>query len=456
MGGTHMRRRTFLALTAGLPAALNLLGRPARAQAAPARRFLVFYFPDGVAGPSQDGQPSLWHPRGGLRDFELPAQLAPLDRLREHCVFLDGLSMGPTDAGSHPGGAKKLLTAVDGGHGESIDHVLARTVGADAPHRHVYLGVQANQNGASGDKHISYPSAGHSTPPEDDPVRAFERLFGGGAGPGLPGGDPAAEARAAARRSILDAHLADLNALRGKVGAAERSKLDLHTEALRDLERRLAVMAMEAPPPPAETCDAAPASVGRVDRGALYAPEQFPALLRAQSDLLVQAMACGLTRVGVLQASHHTSELVMSRFAGTEMHDPGYDMRSHQASHYGPRHDPGRREFAAYVQQRRYWVQRFADLVEALRARPEGDGTMLDYTVLLLCTEVCDGNTHQHDDMPFVLAGRGGGALDTGRLLRFPGRRHGGLFASIAQAMGHRIDRFGDAGEAALPGLVGA
>ena len=71
----------------------------------------------------------------------------------------------------------------------------------------------------------------------------------------------------------------------------------------------------------------------------LYAPERFPQILRAQTDLMVQAMACGLTKVGVIQASHHTSELIMSRFANTPMYDPGFDMRSHQASHYGPRHD---------------------------------------------------------------------------------------------------------------------
>jgi len=84
---------------------------------------------------------------------------------------------GPTDVGSHPGGAKKLLTGVDGGNGISIDHHLAQTVGAGDPFRSLYLGAMANQNGASGDKHISYVAAGVTATPDDDPAAAFGRVF---------------------------------------------------------------------------------------------------------------------------------------------------------------------------------------------------------------------------------------------------------------------------------------
>jgi hypothetical protein len=195
----------------------------------------VFYFPDGVPGRSADGEPSRWHPTGGLRDFALPDVLRPLQTWRNECVFLNGLSMGGTDSGSHPGGAKKLLTGVDGGNGESIDHYLARTVGAAFPHRHVYLGVQANQNNASGDKHISYVAPGTTIRPEDHPLRAFERLFSG-ATAGAPGADPAADALRAQRSRVLDHVLEDLNGVRSGLSAAERSRLDLHTESVRELD----------------------------------------------------------------------------------------------------------------------------------------------------------------------------------------------------------------------------
>jgi hypothetical protein len=167
-------------------------------------------------------------------------------------------------------------------------------------------------------------------------------------------------------------------------------------------------------------------------------------------DMMVLAMECGITRVGTLQSSSHTSELIMSRFAGTEMYDPNYDMRSHQASHYGAAHDPNSREYTAFLQQCRWWVQQFAYLIAQLKARPEGDGTMLDNTLLVLCSEVCDGNIHNHDNMPFVVAGQGGGALRTGRLLQYGGDRHGNLYISIAKAMGQDIGWFGDASSGPL------
>ena len=109
-----------------------------------------------------------------------------------------------------------------------------------------------------------------------------------------------------------------------------------------------------------------------LDASTLYAPDRFPQILRAQIDLMVQAMACGMTRVGVIQGSTHTSELIMSRFTGTPMYDPSFDMRSHQASHYGAAHDPAHREYVAYAQQVKWLVGQFAYLCSQLAARPEG------------------------------------------------------------------------------------
>lgn len=412
-----------------------------------ARRFIVFYFPDGVAGIGADGSPSLWDPTGSERGFVLGDQLQPLSAARDQCVFLRGLSMGPTDSGSHPGGAKKLLTGVDGGGGESIDRFLARTAGAGAPFRHVYLGAMATQNNASGDKHISYLSPGTTAPPEDKPWLAFARLFGkspdgtgGGMGGGMGDSDEA---------SVIDAVLADLNDLRGRLGDTEKTKLDLHLSALREVEQRIKGMT----PPPA-SCKNPRIDVAGIDDSNAFDPALFPKILRAQTDLLVQAMACGLTQVGVLQCSMHTSELIMSRFPATEMYDAHFDMRSHQASHYGPSHDPAKREFHDYVLQRRWFVAQVAYLLEQLKARPEEDGTMLDYSLVLVCSEISDGNTHSHDNMPFLLCGRAGGALSTGRLLSYPGRRHSDLLVSIAHAMNQRIPSFGQASSGPLPGLL--
>jgi hypothetical protein len=416
------------------------------ATGAKARRLVVFYFPDGVPGPSGAGEPSAWHARGGETNFTLTDVLFPLAPFRERCVFLNGLSMGPTDSGSHPGGAKKLLTAADGGQGESFDQYMARTAGADAPFRHLYLGAMANAGGASGDKHISYIGPGQTIAPQDNPLAAIGALFpGGGSQPGT--GDASSRRRA----SVLDGVLAEMAALRSRLGAVDKRKLDIHLESLREVERRV-----KSEVTTTADCSRPVIDTSGVDAAQLYDPSRFPAILRAQIDTLVTAFACGLTRVGVVQASNHTSELVMSRFAGSEMHDPGYDMRSHQASHYGNNHDLAKREYRAFVQQRKWFVAQFAHLLAELARRPEGDGSMLDHTIALMCTEVCDGNTHLHDDMPFVLAGGAGGLLRTGRLLSFPGRRHADLFVSLGRAMGEPTTWFGQGSSGGLPGLLTA
>ena len=431
-----------------------------------ARRVIFFYFPDGIAGRSQAGDAGLWEPRMSGGDIMLSEILEPLGDLKRECVFLNGLSMGGTDEGSHPGGAKKLLTARDGGNGESIDQFLARTVGRGAPFRHVYLGAMATHNNASGDKFISYPSAGVTVAPDDDPVRAFRRLFASGTTttpPMMGMTPPATTGDDEAPRLALETALADLNDLRGSLGQSERVKLDVHLESLREVQGQIAAMSTTRPPTTTDAgtmmtsarCDSPTLGFEPPTGNGLFAPENFPAVLRAQTDTMVLAMSCGLTQVGVIQCSQHTSELIMSRFRDTEMYDPGFDMRSHQASHYGARQERTNRLFTDYLKQRRWFVTQFAYLLQQLRARPEGDGTMLDHSVVLLCSEVSDGNTHSHQDMPFVLAGRAGGCVTPGRVLEHRGRRHGDLLASIAKAMGSDVDRWGDASNGTVPGLLG-
>lgn len=130
-------------------------------------------------------------------------------------------------------------------------------------------------------------------------------------------------------------------------------------------------------------------------------------------------------------------------------------MRSHQASHYGAKHDPMKKEFQHFVWQRTWFVEQFAKLLAKLAARPEGNGTMLDHTVLLLCTEVSDGNTHLHHDMPMVVAGGAGGAIPGGRLLQFDNHRHGDLLAGLCHAMGEKVAGYGQQSSGPLPGLLG-
>ena len=167
------------------------------------------------------------------------------------------------------------------------------------------------------------------------------------------------------------------------------------------------------------------------------------------------ALSCGITRVGVVQSSRHTSELIMSRFPSAPFSDPAHDMRSHQASHYGASHDRNKREFVDFVAQRVWFVEQYARLLDQLASYPEGDGSLLDYTLVLLCTEVSDGNTHRHDDMPFVLAGGSRLGLSGGRLLDLPGRRHGDLLASLCHLLGDPVSGYGQASSGPISELWG-
>ena len=435
-------RRSLLQALAGA-AGVSLLssgGRPAlAARAGVAKRVIFFYFPDGVPAVSQAGEASLWHATGSGANFQMGDIHTSLVPFKDKCVFFNGLTMGPTDAGSHPGGAQKLLTAVDHGNGASIDQTLASALGVPL----LYLGVMATEG-------ISYQAAGTApAAPENNPRAAFDRLFPGGTPPSTTPPPTATDADGA---SILDTVVADLNEMSSGWGQAEKTKLDLHMTALRELERKVKTTPgtdAGAPPPP--SCSNP--RLGAYDSNAMNAPANFPAILRAQTDLMVQAMACNLTKVGLLQCSVHTSELNMAAFANTPMHIPNYYLGSHKASHYGTTHNEQDELFRAFHQQVRWWVDQFAYLLQSLASRPEDGGTMLDHSLVFLCTEVCDGNTHNHDNMPFLLAGGGGGAIRTGQLLEAKDAPHAAVYAAIAQAMGKPM-KFGQANASPLAGLL--
>ena len=124
------------------------------------------------------------------------------------------------------------------------------------------------------------------------------------------------------------------------------------------------------------------------------------------------------------------------------MYDPGEDLTSHNASHYGSPADQSNMRYVRFYQQRLWYMEQFAYLLEQLDTRQEGEGSMLDNSIVLLCSEISDGNTHSLDNMPFIMAGGAGGAYQTGRLLEFDRAPHGRMHLQIAQALGANITSF--------------
>ncbi len=417
---TALPRRRFLKLagaTLTMPLWLEQWTREALAQSTtPPSRAIFFFMPDGCI-------PSRWHPTGSESNFAMNDMTAPLEAVREHCVFLQGLDMyegGPT----HEGGVRKVLT---GNAPRSLDTHLAGVLGAESAFSSLYLGVAANHENGSGG--FSFLEGSVAQTPEDNPLNAFNRLFGDGAPAPPPAGG-----------SVLDVPLAEISALQARLGTIEQAKLDQHLEALREVERRLQASSA--------ACDVSGFNASGFavpDGWHGYPPvynrdENFPTVGELQSEVALLALSCGLTNVVSLQWSHPVSPTRMAWTGASQIH--------HDASHFGSPQSATAEEF---VLLQRWYCERFATLVQGLEARG-----LLDSTLVLLFSELGDSNAHDHRNMPFVLAGGDGSRIPKNRLLQFDGEAHSKLLVAIAQALGSPIETFGYTGHGtgALPGLL--
>lgn len=425
-------RRGFLAslLATGTMVQGGLL-RSARA-GAPMRTLFV-YVPDGCI-------PALWHPNGSETSFTLPEMSAPLAAVQEHCVFLKGLDMYSGGA-THEGGIRKVLTGVGP---VSLDVFLGQKLQGDAPFASVQLGVAANFENGSGS--MSFTGTGQEVKPDDNPINAFGRMFGGA----TQSDDAAALMAKKRKKSILDGALADLAAIRADLAGPEKAKLDTNLDSLREVEKRLdGAVPLGCSP---SGWNPSGFSISSTD----YYPktydkeENFGTVGRLQTDLAVLALGCDVTRSVGLMWSHPVSP---TRITGT-----GASLGNHDASHFGSVGSPAAKDF---VRLKRWFAQRFAELIQSLAARPYGGSTLLDHTLVLLCTELGDSNAHDHKSVPFVLAGGGAAGLKTGRFLDFTGKGSGGtneahskLLVSIARLAGVSIDTFGYSGHG-TGGLAG-
>lgn len=429
-------RRSVLGMlaAAGVASPLGLmLGRRAMAASGDVRAMFV-YIPDGCI-------PSLWHPTGGVTGFSLPSMTAPLEAIRDELVFIRGLDMYAGGA-THEGGIAKILT----GNGEvSLDLFLGDAIGADTPHKSIQLGVATNFQNGSGS--WSYIGAGQQVSPQDNPLAAFDSIFGALEEPDDPGPDwPRLRAG-----SVIDSAIDDVKRLKQALGTVEQQKLEVHLESLYEVEARIkgtlsgsctdvmwnaegfAVLESDSYPKTWEK------------------EEFFATVGKLQMDLAVLALSCGMTKVASLMWSHPVSP--------TRLAQLGITAADHDASHYGA--DLGGSLALDFIAYRRFFCEQLVYLVQQMKAMPDGDSNLLANAVVMMGTEINDGNLHDHADMPFVLAGQAGGALETGRSLDFRSSAdgqngaHTKLLVSIADLVGVEVDTFGYAeqGPGGLDGL---
>ncbi len=431
----QLSRRALLAGLGGAALSLPLLEGVPRwllpsAHAAPASkplRFLVMWTPNGTV-------PENWTPSGTESTFQLSPILQPLAPHQSDILVLDGLDAlsaykGPGDA--HQKATGQCLTGTelqegtfagaDGlsagwANGISVDQAIANHVGKETRLRSLELGVYVS--GAAVNSRISYRGPAQPLPPENNPRAAFDRLFGD------PTETPASRAeRVARRKSVLDAVTGRYQRVLPALGSADRQKLEQHLTALRDIEQRLdspAVLGCQAPP--------RPPNIGP-DR-----IEDIPQLGRLQIDMMVSALACDVTRVGTLMWGNSATDKTYPWLDVHEAH--------HELAHRGDSDVDAKDKLTRIY---RWYAEQFAYLIARLKSVPEGNGTMLDNTLVLWISEHSKGNVHDRRGLPYVAAGRAGGAVRTGRWVRYAGDvPHNNLWVSCLNIFGVQATTFGN------------
>jgi hypothetical protein len=390
-GGLSRRRvlRGILhgsAITVGLPPLLSI--RHAFGETCDdgfPQRFVLFYWGNG-------NRPDLWTPVGeGSGDaWSLSEELAPLAPIKHKVSVVSGTAVKVPNIIPHWSGAMGFLTgAAPAGTdaawdvaGPTFDQLLANEIGGDTIYRSLELGVLTGQS-------ISFAGPGAGYPAEQDPYTFFDRIFGSSFRE--PGSDVGPDPRLAWRRSVLDGVMDGIHKLESQVGAEDRARLENHLDGIRDLEQRLA--RLQEDPPELEECtrpDAPEVEYPDIDGRA-----QLAARARAMSDLTAMALACDQTRVLTYNLS---SPLTNALF-------PGVSEGHHTLTHNEGGIQEQVHEITISV------MEELSYLLQALDAVPEGDGTMLDHSLVLGTSDVSEGKTHSLGEFPIVMAGGACGAF---------------------------------------------
>lgn len=419
-----------------LPLFDALRPRHAHAAASP-QRLLCYYTPNGMVM-------SQW--RTAASDaLELSPTLSRLAGFEDRLLVVDGLANAPAERDDGPAGHETgttgFLTAATIDRAEdrvraaiSMDQVYAAHLGNATSRGSLQLGIErgdpfgscANGFACAYSRSISWAGPTSPLPTIVNPRVAFSLLFAGF--------DPAASATASARRqllrtSVLDAVKAEADHVRAGLGATDRAKLDEHLAGVRDLELRV----QRGVP---ACADADPTLARDV---ATLGVQEHVELMHA---IMVLALRCDVTRV-------------ISFMLGNSASNRSFDFIGIPDGHHDLSHHAGDDAKIAKLQQVELWqMELFADLLRRLDAEPEGDGTLLDHTTVLLSSELSSGNLHGHDDLPVLLAGGAQPWFRPGRTLVTGGAALASLHLALLQGLGVAIDSFGDDGEMPLPGLA--
>lgn len=426
------------------------------AVAHPPKRVVFFFTSNGTIHES-------WLPKMVGGKLALSPILAPLEKLKSKLLVVDGLShkviLEKSNRTGHSAGMNTALTGrnnkiVDPSHplqsmatGISLDQYLAGKIGGNTKLSSIECGVQVEPY-TKAFAALSYKGKLQPVLPENSPYRVFDRLFRDVASPGAP--DSAADGESLAdRQRVLEAVSTDLEALRGRLPQSDRIKMEAHIAAIRDIGHSLTTGAGTASGSTCSKPDLGP----KID---VWKNSNVPAVAKTQMDLMAMALACDLTRVGMIQfgnagASHRFTWLGKEFLGDPQLADIDMAKGFHALAHREA--DPGSR--AKLVKINVWYAQQFAYLLEKLASIPEGAGSVLDNTAVVWFNELGAGGNHSHEKTPWVIGGNAGGFLKTGQLVSFPGEPHNRLLLTLCHAMGVATDTFGDPDYCKAGGLTG-
>jgi Protein of unknown function (DUF1552) len=432
----HLPRRTFLR-GAGAMLALPFLDSMtpafgAKAAAAPATRLGFVYVPNGIISSS-------WLPKGVGAGFEFNATMKALEPYRDNMLVLsnlaqiNGQSFGD-GGGDHARAGATWLTGVhpkktegaDIHSGVSADQIAAREFGKATQFKSLEIGVEAPSLAGGCDSGyscaytntVSWSSPITPNPVEVNPRVLFERLFGDGDST-----DTAARAEALRQRgSLLDFVKGSVDRLETRLGQGDRRKLTEYLDAIRDIERRIQ-KAEEQNASMKMPVIALPAA----------APEEFVDHARLMMDLLVIAYQADLTRVATFMLAREGSNRSYRQIGISDGH--------HDCTH----HQNDAEKIAKTIKINTHHVEQLAYFIERLKSTPDGDGTLLDHSMILYGSSISDGNRHTHVDLPLTLIGGGSGAIQGGRHIRYPDQTPmTNLLLTMLEKSGVRTEKLGD------------
>ncbi len=425
-------RRTFLrgtGVTLALPFLEAMVPLQGSTGAPLPKRVAFLYVPNGV------GQES-WKPAAEGAGFALPHSLEPLAHVRQDVNVITGLSQIPYAERSGVGHARPTTALLTGAvadregvrAGKSLDQFIAERIGQQTRLSSLQLGVHpAALNGQCDSGYscaysscISWRDERSPLPPDNSPQRVFQRIFGVRPNNNIP--QTEADQQAAIRLSVLDQVLDDARSLQNELGRNDQHKLDEYLYSVRQLEQRV---------------NATPPTLGEGGIPRIRIPDQGPTdyaeLVRLLGDLMVLAFQTDVTRVCTF----------MFGMAASEQRYPALGIREghHELSHHGNNEN----KLAKLRKIDRFNVSLYAYILERMRNIREGEATLLDNSLIFYGSGLGNGNAHTPFDLPVLVGGRSGGAIQTGRHIRCRlDTPLNNLWVSVLNATGIPTNEFGN------------